>query len=439
MLNLSTVTSNFSSEYLRPIPRLGLLLFCLISFGLSAHQTLGYFTRGPAFTDFRIFMTGIDIVKAGNGHDLYKFRTQNVAQVKLYPETRVSGMLPFNHLAYELLFYWPLSYLPYHSALIVWALLNTGLICLIAWLLGPYTMAIRQVTGLPIVLFLIAAYPVIYVLGEGQDSLLFLLFVVLSFRAMNSERPFLAGLLLALGCFKIHLALLIAFFVLLLPRKWKGVAGFATGSASVAGISLLMVGPNVISDYLYMLKNQDMMTPWGFIPWFMPNLRGFFRWTLRHWLDVGQILPVVFMASAIVGIVATWLVLRTPDSRDSGPLYSVAIVSTILISYHLHMQDLAMVMLPMLLLTEWALGNYLAGKKLSLGWVLALSASVAGIYLYRIAVEPYPLLIMLACYLTIPLFLLWIVAFRIFCEGTAGSSGAAWNNSSGVPTFQTGD
>jgi hypothetical protein len=135
--------------------------------GVSGRQMLWYFSNGPTVSDLRIFMTGVAMVRSGNGHDLYRFDAQQTAQRRLYPETRISGLLPFNHLAYELLLYWPVSRFSYRTALLVWAALNVGVVFLVSWLLGPYTQAIRQLTGIPLALFLLAFYPVIYVFGEG--------------------------------------------------------------------------------------------------------------------------------------------------------------------------------------------------------------------------------------------------------------------------------
>jgi Glycosyltransferase family 87 len=398
------------------IPRLGILVFCLISFGLSARQTLWYMGHNPIYSDFRIFITGIAIVKSGHAHELYQFAVQQAMQQKLFPGTKVAGLLPFNHLAFELLLYWPLFYLPYQAGILVWALINFLVIVLVASLVKPYTRTITDWTGIPIAVYLLAFYPVIYVLGEGQDSLIFLLLVVASLRCMDRGQSFLAGLLLALGCFKLHLALLMAFFVLLLPRKWKGVAGFVVGSAVTLGISLLMVGPNLLSDYPSMLRKQETMTPWGFNTFFMPNLRGLSRWLFGHWLDPGQLLPVVFMASVIVAVVASWLVIRARIPRNSGLLYSVAVLTTILISYHLHVQDLAMAILPMLLVMDWVLRHQITTSRYLPIWILALSLSIAGLYLYRIAAEPFLMLLFRSCCLALPVLLLWIVSFRAFCE-----------------------
>jgi hypothetical protein len=411
--------------------RRGLVLFCLISIGVSGRQTLWYFSHGPSVTDLRIFMTGVDMVRSGHGKQLYQFDAQEKTQLSLYPETRTSGLLPFNHLAYELLFYWPVSGLSYRMALVAWALANLGFLFLIAWLLAPYGRSLNLMTGTPLVFCLLAFYPVMFALGEGQDSLVFLLFVVLSLRSLDCGWIFLAGFVLALACFKFHLALMILFFVFLLGGKWRGLAGFAAGGAVVGGISLALVGPAIFHDYPAMLRRQEVMTPWGFIPWYMPNLRGFLQWTLARWLDVGLILPVLFMSSAAVGVVATWFLLRKSahgdktvrgkTNADESLVYALAILTTILISYHLHMQDLTLALLPMLVLVDRALCEWREGntrRRLDQRiqnpavWTVVLAAAIAALYLYRIAGEAFPILVMRGCLLAVPVFVLWVVALR---------------------------
>ena len=43
-------------------------------------------------------------------------------QIALYPETRASVLLSFNHLTHELRFYWSVSRLSYRVALVLWVL-----------------------------------------------------------------------------------------------------------------------------------------------------------------------------------------------------------------------------------------------------------------------------------------------------------------------------
>ena len=170
-----------------------------------------------------------------------------------------------------------------------------------------------------------------------------------------------------------------------------------------------------------MLRRQDVMTPWGFIPWFMPNLRGFLQWALAPWLDVGAILPVVLISSAVVGVVATWFVLRNRAKNDESMAYAVAILTTILISYHLHMQDLTMALLPMLVLVERAAREWSdrgatreesGGARVSTVWMAVLAITVAALYLYRIAAEAFPILVVRGYLLAVPIFVLWVVALR---------------------------
>ena len=405
---------------LPPALRYALAVFLLMSMAVSARQVAYYFSHGPMVSDLRIFMTGLDMMRSGEDHQLYRFDAQEAAQCRLYPATRQAGLLPFNHLAYELLFYWPVARLPYRAALIVWAVFNLGLTFLIAWLMKPYTGNLRRVTGIPVALYLLGFYPVVYVFGEGQDSLIFLLLVVLSLRALDHGRAFLAGFILALACFKFHLALAIAFLVFLLPRRWRALAGIAVGGGLVVGISLAMVGPNLAADYLTMLRKQETMTPWGFIPWFMPNLRGLLQWGLSRWVDIGEIVPIILMLSAVIGSAAAYLIWRCWPRQDARRLYSLAILTTVLVSYHLHMQDLTMAALPMLVLLDLA-----ADGEFSLAWVTLLLAAVAGLYGYRVAAEPFPVLLVRGCLLAVPLLLLWLVNCKGFCQTRPQESGRA--------------
>lgn len=391
--------------------RVALICLLLIAVAVNARQMVWYFSHGPVSTDLRIFMTGVEMVRSGQGHQLYGFSAQQAVQHRLYPETRTAGLLPFNHLAYELLFYWPLSWLPYRTALITWAAVNLGLVFLIARLMRPYTEGLRQATGSPLALCLLAFYPLVYVFGEGQDSLLFLLLVVASLRCADAGRGFWAGFALALAFFKFHLVLLIAFFVFLLRREWRGLAGVAAGGILVAFVSLALAGPSLALDYLAMLRKQEEMTPWGFIPWFMPNLRGLLQWGLAPWLDIGSILPLIFLLSAALVVVSAWIVVRCRAHHDATLLYAVAILTTLLVSYHLHMQDLSLAALPLLMLSDRALRGQLPPA-----WTMALAAAVAGLYGYRLAAEPFQILLVRGCLLAVPLSLLWLVSVWAFCR-----------------------
>jgi hypothetical protein len=291
------------------------MLVCLflISALVSGRSLVWYWSGGPCVTDLKIFVTGVELIRNGHRGETYKLAAQQTLQERLFPDTRKTGWLPYNHLAYELVLYWPLSRLPYRTALIAWGVINVGFLVLIARLMRPFTIALR------ILIWMIGFYPVLFVLGQGQDSIVTLLMLTLSLWLMQQKREFISGFALGLVLFKIHFAVGIAFFVFFVPRKWKGLLGFTTSAALTAGISIAMVGRSAVRDYMRIVREQRSATPWGFIPRFMPNFRGLFEWTLIRWLDLGSLLLVIFVCSlATVAIHASLLMI---------PLFLLWIVS----------------------------------------------------------------------------------------------------------------
>lgn len=380
----------------------GILFFSALA---GLRQVIYYWSHGPAVTDLRIFLTGVEMVRSGQGHQLYSFDAQEKTQVRLFPDVKRAGLLPFNHLAFELLFYRPISGLPYRAALIAWACVNLILVFAVAHLLKPHAHAIRDATGIPVVLYFISFYPLLYVFGEGQDSLIFLFLVVLSWHCSEKKLWFLSGFVLALALFKFHLALAIAFFVFLVHRRWRAVGGFAAGGILVLGISRLIAGPGFPADYVYMLRNQETMTPWGFAPWLMPNLRGLLQWWLARWLDIGAILPIILVVSLAAVTLTAWILLRSGSHEQTAMVYSAAVSATALISYHLHMQDLSLALVPLLLLLEHCLRRQLPRPVMA-----AVVAAASVLYLYRIAAAIAPILLVRGCLLALPVLLLWLAS-----------------------------
>lgn len=401
----------------QPVPswlRMALAALLLISIEVSAYQVRWYFAYGPVASDLRIFTTGVEIVRSGDRHRLYRFETQRDVQARLYPETRRAGIIPYNHLAYELLLYWPLAKLPYRTALVLWAVANLALVLAIALLLRPHVAAFRQASGLPVALWLLGFYPVLYVLAEGQDSLVFLTMLVLSLRCADRGWGFLAGFLLGLVCFKLHIALLIGFLVFVVRWRWRGIAGFATAAGAMIGVSWLMVGPSFASDYVLLLSRQEVESPWGFVSQYMPNLRGLLFWAFSPGPESGALSTIVLLISAALLAGASWAIFEARRRQDEVLVYSAATLSTVLASYHLHMQDLAIAVLPMLVLLDFAMRGAMPRA-----WTGALWLGIAALYAFRLTAEFVPTLLKHGCLLTIPLLVVWLASLRLLVTARA--------------------
>lgn len=386
------------------------------SFLVSAHQTIWLWKLGPVATDFRTFMTGVDLVRSGHGSQLYSVDAQQAAQHSRYPETRYEGLLLFIHTAYELLLYFPFAGFSYRTGIIAWAILNFFVAVAIGWLMRPYTESLRTATGISAPFWILSFYPVIYVLGEGQDSLIFTLALLLSFRLLEERREFLSGIALSLVCFKFHLAIMIAFFVFLLPAKWRALAGFLCGGLVVGAISMAIVGRDFATSYVHLLRLQEIVTPWGFVPRFMPNLRGFLHLTLYSRADAGTIFFFTIVISAALGSATAWLILRC-SSRDTRLLYIVGILTTLLVSYHLNVQDLAIASVPMLLLLD---SGFRLGFRSASGTMLIVG--IASIYGYRLLAVCFPWLLYHSAVIAAPLLLLWAISVVFFSRSDTGET-----------------
>ena len=296
------------------------------------------------------------LVRGGAASRLYDYEIQANVQQQYVPRP---NPLPFNHPPFELLLFIPLSFLPYLAAYFAWSVINLFLLAAIWHFLQPHLRGLSK--GQQWLLVWVSVVPVMVTLVQGQDSLLLLFLYALALRAFQSHRAFLAGGLLALGLFKFHLVL--PFVVVLLLRKQRRVVlGFAAGAVLLALISLGMVGSQGAVSYAGFLlqMNQGAFEPagaelWGIHSEMMPNARGLL-FTLAAGLPRGVALGLLALLSlaALLAAAWAWRPGTIPDKSEKGLQFSVALVVTLMVSYHLHLHDLTLLILPAVFLVESA-------------------------------------------------------------------------------------
>src|SRR5262252_1095884 len=201
-------------------------IFCaglFLIYGVIFYQLRHSLAEG--YSDFVSFYTAGKILQRGAAPRLYDLRLQYEIQREIGTIESRQGGLPFVRPAFEAWLFWPLSFLSYSTAFVVWNLLSAGCAAVALIVLR------REIPGLiqiPLWLVLAAGlsyFPVFFAILQGQDSLLLLLIYTLSWRALRREKLFLAGLILGIGIFKFPLVLpmLVAFA---LHRKWTAIGGF---------------------------------------------------------------------------------------------------------------------------------------------------------------------------------------------------------------------
>lgn len=300
--------------------------------------------------DFREMYAAGVLMRTDPAH-LYDLERQNQVE-----EERVGSnesLIPFGHMAYEAFLFAPLSLLNYAWAYMAMVALNLLLIalCFLA-ARAEFSTVVPLWQPRPGWIFF-SFLPTSIALALGQDSLLSLLIVCLTWKFLRRSRPFTAGVVLALLLFKPHLAVLLALF-LAVQYGWGLVGGFAAGSALLTAICVPFLRHGGLKAWFAVLwgislasgSNGTQQVAEATYPWSMPNLRG-----LLFTLLGSRLAPHLFLllVGAISLAVLAWMlagVRRLPPR----PAFALAILAAVLLSYSFEPSDCVILLIAILLL-----------------------------------------------------------------------------------------
>lgn len=356
-----------------------LILAALIAASFIFHLAILWESRGriaAGYGDFLIFYTGAQIVNDGKSTNLFKVDVQNEYQAK-FDVPQLKWPLPFNHAPYELLLFLPLAHLSYPFAHLIWSALNLGLlIIMLRWLLSY----VSSPHGFFIVAAVFAWFPTMEAFRMGQDSILSTALLLAVFAALKQKRDNLAGFLLALGLYKPQLVLPMA-TAFLVARRWESIITFAGTGAVLVAISFVMVGWQGALDLVSILKS---MSEYSFIiyPRNMPNLRGLSNIAFDALGLEWSASSITIIASlALFGLcLCFWRHKLDADDPMFDILFSLTVVATVLISYHLYAHDLFPAAISLVLLFHY----------LSRGW--ASHRAMSGVFFCLLAIGFIPIL-----------------------------------------------
>jgi hypothetical protein len=299
-------------EKRRPSLLLVLLAFLYgVSFAF-AFRDLAYAEPGgfPAF-----YSTG-ELARY-NLSELYNQALQNT----FHPLNGGTGY--FYHLPYEVALLAPISYLPQVAAFAVWTLIS--LLCL----LGAAIVMRRHFPDFDLLVpFAFAA--TLSLLANGQDSAILVLVTAISFDQFVRGRDAYAGAILALGLFKYPF--IVPLIVILAFWHWRVLLGFCAAAIPVLGLSFALVGRNGITQYLALLRATDAKEN----PGILTNLRGI----IGVFSGASHPVLVIVLSVAVVALAAF-------IRADRIPLFCVGVIVTQLVSWHGHLYDAVLLLIPM--------------------------------------------------------------------------------------------
>jgi hypothetical protein len=228
-----------------------------------------------------------------------------------------------------------------------------------------------------------------------------LLLLALVYSSLQKGRYAQAGIWLGAGVFRPQLVVPIV-FILLFDRRFRSVLGFACSAVAASLISIATVGWREFLDYpRYVWQLEQHLGRGAILPTAMPNLRGFVAIFTRdgYALSLGS----TFAGSLFLLILAIRLFRRAEKAERLDLAFSVAVLASVLVSYHAFMYDLSLLLLPVLFLV-----NFAVSKKRDMHWSSTLPIALLFFT---------PLLMLLALGLgrlnfMVPVLLLWLSGMR---------------------------
>jgi len=352
--------------FMKPEKYKKLVLFFLAGM-LSLHVAVAWRSRElirKGYPDFTALYSAGKIVREGVRKQLYDSQTQYRIQQEFAAGVSIrQGPLPYIHPPWEALLFVPFAWFSYPMAYLLWNAVNVLILLSLPFLLRNHLPQLRHVSALFWLFVSLAFYPIFFDLLQGQDILPLLLFFTLAFVSLKQNNDLAAGCWLGLGLFRFHLVLPLV-FILLLHKRLKALLGFAVVAFVLAMVSVAIIGWNAALSYLsFVWHVETVMGHGAIVPVDMPNLRGLLHTFLAAHSSkfVIQLVVAVLSAALLLFASAKWRVAREGTAFDLG--FSLVVVSTILVSYHANTYDLALLFLPVMLLT-----NHLAGVDVKGGW-----------------------------------------------------------------------
>jgi hypothetical protein len=298
--------------------------------------------------DFPPFYASAQMVREGQASRLYDFEVENSFVRRISPIIRP----PNNHLPYEILVFLPFTYLQFGTAYALWTLLSIGMLAVVVSLVRSARPG--RSNFLVTFLMVLAFFPVWYCLGQGQDSILLVLFFALSFWLWKKEHEDLAGFVLSLGLFRPQLVLpfvLVAF----LGGKWKFVRGFIPGAVLVLLLSTCVAGFHGMAEYARILISQGtersaeaLSKQWCVRPGLMPTLRGLL-WMLPHGL-AGKIGWGLLLSGTFGALILAAKRMRSSKGGEMFDIaFAVAVAMITIVSFHSFVHDFSLMILPILI------------------------------------------------------------------------------------------
>jgi hypothetical protein len=277
--------------------------------------------------DYAAFYIAGKIQNEYGPHRLYDHELQQQLYHELLPRVSREEGLPYANAPFLALAFRPLARLPYAWSYLVWLCVSFSLFAGGVALMLRITDALRGEDKITALLLVLSFEPFLFECWiGGQISTIGFFFLALSIYLLRSQRLIAAGAALAFCLYKPTLLVLLV-PMLVVSRQWKTLAGFTAAAVVLTAVSLMAVGADACSDYVWLLRDYIRARIGGdeiFRTWKFVDLVSFFRMLQHGHTSLG----LVFIGATAV----TWFGWLCRQWRHgSSPLMWAATVTTTLV------------------------------------------------------------------------------------------------------------
>jgi len=240
-----------------------LWLIYLTIFGFAAYLFFSkviYRMQHAEVWDFTAFFlygkvaaSGLDFYKPENFHQVFDSLRLSLPDNSFVREVVDVG---FPYPPQTILYFVPLGFMSYNTALVAWTLFNLFFVFACIYLVYDQFFKAHKVNGLVLVATLF------FILSPGRETVLYsqtnfiLLFYLLLIRKYSDNK--IAGVFLALAIFtKPYMAILGLYF--LFKKKWSAITYFIVSSAVITGLVFIFFGMQPFISYV--LDNPSHRIP----------------------------------------------------------------------------------------------------------------------------------------------------------------------------------
>ncbi len=307
------------------------------------------------------------------------------------------------------LLFWPLAALPLRVAEVVFTLLSLGAFITAVGLARPLLTPRSFALGL---VAFAGAEPVAETILCGQTSGISLLLWMAGVRLALARRDFAAGAVLGLGLLKPQLFIVVP-LVLLVLRRWRGLAGFAASGGALVTLGALAAGLRSYVAWVKLLRGPGYAAVKAANMFHMASIEATMRGILPP--SVGA-LPIVIHAALATVLVAVLVALarRGLDAHT----WAAAVLATLIVAPHLIVYDVVLLAVPITLLADELRQDRKARLALLVAYVLAWTMP----FLRTIQDTHWPSRVLVTPLLPFPILALLAFTYRAD-RATSGSTG----------------